>query len=238
MWRETAPIAAVLAAASAAWLWLRRSARGRDPGETTFVLWCSRHGFAPRAQRSLDLTLVPEPYQGLAQREGGPPRYVPIASVPEIAGSLFAQQFGWIVRAADGPGVSAFLGRAPAAGRRALTAAALVVEGTPLLPGLRVRASRPFEELWFAPLADPRATPSLLAGRYVVDGPATLPEELVVELLDPLLPPLLIECLPDGLLVAAATARLQTDQLDALAAVAVRLTDLLLDDVASVSRVL
>ena len=78
------------------------------------------------------------------------------ASLPEIAGSLFAQQFGWIVRAADGPGVSALLGRAPAPAAVArLTAAALVVDGTPPPPGLRVRAARPFEELWFAPLADP-----------------------------------------------------------------------------------
>ncbi len=236
MWRESAPIAAVLTAASAAWLWLRRSARGRDPGETAFVLWCGRHAFAPRPQQTLDLSFVPEPYRGLAQRESGPPRSVPIASRAEIRDSLFAQQFGWIVRAADGSGACAFLGRGPAPRRGTLTGAALVVEGTPRLSGLRVRAAGPFEELWFAPRANPDDTPALLAGRYVVDGLQTLPEELVVELLDPQLPPLLIECLSDRLLVATAGAQLRADDLDALAAATTRLAELLLDDVAAVAR--
>ncbi len=235
MWRETAPIAAVLTAASAAWLWLRRSARGRDPGETAFALWCGRHAFAPRAQRTLDPALIPEPYRRLADREGGPPRCVPRTSLLEIEGSLFAQQFGWIVRAADGPAAAAFLGRAPAPGRRSLTAAALVVPGSPRLPGLRVRATRSFEEPWFGGVAD-HCTPALLAGRYVADGPAPLPEELVVELLDPQLPPLIVECLPDRLLVATAGSHLRTGDLDALAAATERLTGLLLDDVATVRR--
>src|SRR4051812_30363587 len=204
MWRELAPIAAVLTAASAAWLWLRRSARGRDPGETAFVLWCGRHAFAPRPQQSLDPAGLPEPYRRLVQREVGDPRCVPAASLPEIEGSLFGQQFGWIVRAADGHGAAAFLARAPAPGRRSLTAAALVVSGSPRVPGLRVRASRTFEAPWFGHEADDSSTPALLAGRYVADGPAPLPEELVVELLDPHLPPLIVECLPEGLLVATA----------------------------------
>ena len=236
MWRETAPIAAVITAASAAWLWLRRSARGRDPDETAFVLWCGRHALAARAQETLDPALVPEPYRRLAQRSSGPPRCVPRASLSEIEGSLFAQQFGWIVRAADGQGAAAFLGRAPASGRRSLTGAALVVSGSPLLPGLRVRATRPFEEPWFRPAADDSGTSALLAGRYVADGPASLPEELVVELLDPHLPPLIVESLPDGLLVATAGAHLRTGDLDALAATAERLTGLLLDDAATVTR--
>jgi hypothetical protein len=160
---------------------------------------------------------------------------VPRSSLEEIEGSLFAQQFGWIVRAADGPGVAVFLGRAPAAGRRSLTAAALVVSGSPRLPGLRVRATRPFEEPWFGRPADGAGTPTLLAGRYVADGPAPLPEELVVELLDPHLPPLIVESLPDGLLVATAGAHLRTADLDTLAATTERLTGLLLDDVATVA---
>ena len=236
MWRELAPIAAVVTAASAAWLWLRRSARGRDPGETAFVLWCGRHSFGPRAQRSLDPALMPEAYRRLAEREGGPPRYVPAESLAEIDGSLFTQQFGWIVRAADGPGAAAFLGRSPASGRRALTAAALVVTGSPRQPGLRVRATRLFEEPWFGAPADREATPPLLAGRYVVYGPATLPDELLVELLDPHLPPLIIECLPDGLLVGTAGTRLQASHLDALEAATGRLTALLLDDAATVAH--
>jgi hypothetical protein len=236
MWRETAPIAAGITAGSAAWLWLRRSARGRDPGETAFVLWCGRHAFAPRAQRSLDPALMPERYRRLAQRDGATPRCVPAESLEEIDGSLFAQQFGWIVRAADGPGAAAFLGRAPAPGRRVLTAAALVVAGSPRLPALRVRAARRFEAPWFAAPADHRDTPALLAGRYVVDGSATLPEELVVELLDPHLPPLIVECLADGLLVGTAGAHLRAGDLDALAAATERLTELLLDDVATVTR--
>jgi hypothetical protein len=236
MWRELAPIAAVLTAASAAWLWLRRSARGRDPGETAFVLWCGRHAFAPRPQQPLDPAGLPEPYRRLVQREVGDPRCVPAASLPEIEGSLFGQQFGWIVRAADGHGAAAFLARAPAPGRRSLTAAALVVSGSPRQPGLRVRASRTFEAPWFGHEADDSSTPALLAGRYVADGPAPLPEELVVELLDPHLPPLIVECLPEGLLVATAGGHLRTGDLDALAATTDRLTGLLLDDVATVSR--
>ena len=236
MWRESAPIAAVLTAASAAWLWLRRSARGRDPGETAFVLWCGRHAFAPRAQRTLDPAMMPEAYRRLAQRESGPPRCVPRASLSEIEGTLFAQQFGWIVRAADGPGGSAFLGRAPAPGRRSLTAAALVVSGSPRLPALRVRATRPFEEPLFGQTPVDSGTPALLAGRYVADGPAPLPEELVVELLDPHLPPLIVESLPDGLLVATAGTHLRADDLDALAATAERIGALLLDDVTAVTH--
>jgi hypothetical protein len=234
MWRETAPLAAVVAAASAAWLWLRRSARGRDPGETAFVLWCGRHTFAPRAQRALDLTLLPPPYRRLADRGGGPARYVPAESLEEIDGSLFAQQFGWIVRAADGPSAAAFLGRAPA-GRHVLIGAALVVTGAPRLPGLRVRAPRIFDEPWFGATLDRESTPPLLAGRYAVDGSAPLPEELVVELLDPHLPPLLVECLPDGLLVGTAGTHLRAVDLDALAAATARLSDLLLDDVATIT---
>lgn len=168
--------------------------------------------------------MIPEPYRRLAHREGGPPRCVPRSSLPEIEGSLFAQQFGWIVRAADGPVAAAFLGRAPAPGRRSLTAAALVVPGSPRLPGLRVRATRSFEEPWFGGAADDSGTPALLAGRYVADGPAPLPEELVVELLDPQLPPLIVECLPDGLLVATAGIHLRTSDLEALAATTERLT--------------
>jgi hypothetical protein len=236
MWRDTAPIAAVVTAASAAWLWLRRSARGRDPGETAFVLWCGRHAFAPRAQRALDPALMPERYRRLAQRDGGTPRCVPAESRGEIDGSLFAQQFGWIVRAADGAGGAAFLGRAPVPGRRGLTAAALVVAGSPRLPHLSVRASRRFEEPWFAAPADDRDTPALLAGRYVVDGSTTLPEELVVELLDPHLPPLIVECLADGLLVGTAGAHLRAADLDALAAATERLAELLLDDVATIAH--
>ena len=57
-----------------------------------------------------------------------------------------------------------------------------------------------------------------------------------LELLDPSLPPLLIECLPDGLLVATATSRLQADHLDAMATATERLTTLLLDDHAAVTR--
>ncbi len=235
MWREIAPIAAVLTATPAAWLWLRRSARGRDPGETAFVLWCGRHAFAPRAQRTLDPAMMPEPYRRLAQRESGPPRCVPRSALREIEGSLFAQQFGWIVRAADGPNAAAFLGRVPAPGRRVLTAAALVVPGSPRLPDLRVRATRPFEEPWFGAPADDSATPALLAGRYVADGPEPLPEELVVELLDPHLPPLIVECLPDGLLVGTGGAHLRAADLDALAAATERLTALLLDRAATVA---
>ena len=108
--------------------------------------------------------------------------------------------------------------------------------GSPRQPGLRVRAARPFEEPWFGAPADDAETPSLLAGRYIVDGPAVLPEELVVELLDPHLPPLIVECLPDGLLVGTAGAHLRTDDLDALAAATERLMALLLDDVAAVTR--
>jgi hypothetical protein len=199
------------------------------------VLWCGRHAFAARAQRTLDPALIPEPYRRLAHHAGGPPRCVPRASLGEIEGSLFAQQFGWIVRAGDGLAVAAFLGRAPAPGRRSLTAAALVVPGAPRQPGLRVRATRPFDEPWFGAAGDDSGTPALLAGRYVADGPLPLPEELVVELLDPQLPPLIVECLPDGLLVATAGTHLRTTDLDALAASMERLTGLLLDDVATVA---
>jgi hypothetical protein len=236
MWRGTAPIAGVLTAASAAWLWLRRSGRGRDPGERAFVRWCGRHTFAPRAQRSLDLALVRAHDRRPAERERGPACYVPAESLAEIDGSLFWKQFGWIVRAADGPGAAAFLGRAPAAGRQSLTGAALVVAGAPRLPDLRVRATRAFEEPCAGAPADPVSTPPLLAGRYVTDGPAPLPEELVVELLDPHLPPLIVECLTDGLLVGTAGTHLRAGDLDALAAATARLSDLLLDDVATIAR--
>lgn len=180
--------------------------------------------------------MMPEPYRRLAQRESGPPGCVPRSSLAEIEGSLFAQQFGWIVRAADGQGAVAFLGRAPALGRRALTGAALVMSGSPRLPGLRVRAARPFDEPWFGHEDGDAGTPALLAGRYTADGPAPLPEELVVELLDPHLPPLIVESMPDGLLVATAGSNLRASDLDALAATAERLTGLLLDDVAPVAR--
>jgi len=63
-----------------------------------------------------------------------------------------------------------------------------------------------------------------------------VPDELVVELLDPALPPLVIECLPRGLLVGTATSHLQVAQIDALAAVTARLRPLLLDDVATATR--
>jgi hypothetical protein len=159
---------------------------------------------------------------------------VPAESLEEIDGSLFAQQFGWIVRAADGPSAAAFLGRAPA-GRHVLIGAALVVTGAPRLPGLRVRAPRIFDEPWFGATLDRESTPPLLAGRYAVDGSAPLPEELVVELLDPHLPPLLVECLPDGLLVGTAGTHLRAVDLDALAAATARLSDLLLDDVATIT---
>jgi len=63
-----------------------------------------------------------------------------------------------------------------------------------------------------------------------------VPDELVVELLDPLLPPLVIESLPRGLLVGTAASHLQSAQIDALAAVTARLRLLLLDDVAAAAR--
>jgi len=66
----------------------------------------------------------------------------------------------------------------------------------------------------------------------VVDA-ETVPDDLVVELLDPALPPLLIECRQRALIVATATARLQPADIDALQAVTARLGLLLLDDVAA-----
>jgi hypothetical protein len=236
MWRESAPIAAVFATASAAGLWLRRPARGREPGETAFVLWCSRRAFVPRARRALDVAALSDSYRRLAQAERGVAEAVPATGVPELAGSLFAQQFGWIVRAAEGPGTAAVLGRAPApgGGRGSLTGVALLARGRSRQPGLRVHAARAFPDVVSLPPPDPAATPPLLAGRYVVDA-ETVPDELVVELLDPTLPPLLVECLPRALLVATATARLQPAQIDALAVIAARLRLLLLDDVAAVA---
>jgi hypothetical protein len=234
MWRDSAPIAAAAATASAAGLWIRRSARGREPGETAFELWCSRQAYVPRARRALDAAELPLPYRRLVQDAGDAPQAVPPTGVPELAGSLFADRFRWIVRAATGPGTTAVLGRAPVdgGGRGALTGLALVLRGHARPPGLRVHATRAFGADVLHPAPDPAATPPLLAGRYVVDADA-VPDELVVELLDPALPPLLVECRPRALLVATASTRLQAADIDALQTVAARLRLLLVDDVAA-----
>jgi hypothetical protein len=108
----------------------------------------------------------------------------------------------------------------------------MVVRGHVRQPGLRLHATRTFGTAVLEPAPAPAATPPLLAGRYVVDAEA-VPDELVVELLDPSLPPLLVECLPRALLVATATPRLQAADIDALQAVTTRLGLLLLDDVAA-----
>lgn len=198
------------------------------------MLWCGRNAYVPRAQRTLDLSLVPEPYHGLALTGEGPPRYVPQSSLPELEGSLFAEHFGWIVRAADGRGASAVFGRALAPGRRVLTGVAMIVAGSPRVPGLRVMATGGVEAMLPVPVPDADATPALLAGRYAVDALDPVPDELVVELLDPTLPPLMIESLDAGLLVATCGPRVPGEHLDALAAATARLRHLLLDDVATV----
>jgi hypothetical protein len=146
------------------------------------------------------------------------------------------QQFG-AVRAADGHASAAVLGRTAANGHPAMTGVALLVRGDVRQPRFRVNATRGFAGAVLAPPPDPAATPSLLAGRYIVDGDLdAVPDELVVELLDPTLPPLVIECLPRGLLVGTATSRLQVAQIDALAAVTARLRLLLLEDAATATR--
>jgi hypothetical protein len=224
--RVSSPTAAAAAAASRTWLWLRGSAHGRDPGEAAFVLWCHRNAFAPRPQDPSRTTTAGAAGSGAAAR-----------GLPELQGSLFAEQFSSFVRAADGVGSAAVLARMPGPGRGPQTGVALLVRGHVRQPGLRVHAPRIFADAVLAPPPDPAATPPLLAGRYVVDGEAdAVPDELVVELLDPTLPPLVIECLPRGLLVGTATSRLQAAQIDALAAVTARLRLLLLDDVATAAR--
>jgi len=222
--RASSPIAAAAAAASTAWFRLRRSPHGRDPGEAAFVLWCHRNAFAPRP--------APAVVDAAANGTGA----ARPAALPELRDTLFTQQFG-AVRIADGHGSAAVLGRSGANGHPAMTGVALLVRGDVRQPGLRVHATRGFAGAVVAPPPDPAATPSLLAGRYVVDGdPDAVPDELVVELLDPTLPPLVIECLPRGLLVGTATSHLQVAQIDVLAAVTARLRLLLLEDVATATR--
>jgi hypothetical protein len=219
--RASTPITAASAAASTAWLWLRRSAPGRDAGEAAFVLWCHRNAFAPRPQL--------------------PPGAVPVAGhgspLAGLPGTLFAQQFPSVLRTADAVGSAAVLARSATPGRGPQTGVALLVRGHVRQAGLRVHATRAFPDAVLAPPPDPAATPSLLAGRYTVDGdPDAVPDELVVELLDPTLPPLVIESLPRGLLIGTAATHLQTRQIDALAAVTARLRLLLLDEVAAATR--
>jgi len=219
--RASSPITAATAAASTAWLWVRRSAPGRDAGEAAFVLWCHRNAFVPRP-------LLP-PAAPSAARSGSP-----LAGLP---GTLFAQQFPTVGRLADGVGSAAVLARAAPPGRGPQTGVALLVRGHVRQAGLRVHATRAFPDAVIAPPPDPAATPPLLAGRYTVDGdPDAVPDELVVELLDPMLPPLVIESVPRGLLVGTAATHLQTPQIDALAAVTARLRLLLLDEVAAATR--
>ena len=188
------------------------------------MLWCHRNAFAPRPESAV--------VDAAANGTGAPRR----ATLPELRDTLFTQQFA-TVRAADGHGSAAVLGRSAANGHPAMTGVALLMRGDVRQPGLRVRATRGFTEAVLAAPPDPAATPSLLAGRYVVDGdPDAVPDELVVELLDPALLPLVIECLPRRLLVGTATSHLQVAQIDVLAAVTARLRLLLLEDVATATR--
>ena len=171
---------------------------------------------AGRPRRSL--AALPVPYRRLvrarAARRGGAERACRSSPAP-----LFAERFRWIVRAAEGPGdrrarpcaARRRRSRVPH-GARAGTARARPPAGPARPRHPRLRQRRP------APLPDPAATPPLLAGRYVVDAEA-VPDDLVVELLDPALPPLLIECRRPALIVATATARLQPADIDALQAV-------------------
>jgi hypothetical protein len=220
--RASSPITAATTAASTAWLWVRRSAPGRDPAEAAFTLWCHRNAFAPRP---------PVPRVAPSTAAGS---RSPLAALPA---TVFAQQFPTVLRAADGVGSAAVLARTATPGRGPQTGVALLVGGHPRQSGLRVQAARAFPDTVPALPPDPAATPPLLAGRYTVDGdPDAVPDELVVELLDPTLPPLVIESLPRGLLVGTAASHLQAAQIDALAAVTARLRLLLLDEVAAATR--
>src|SRR4051812_43629483 len=93
MWRDSAPIAAAAATASAAGPRYRRSTRGREPGETAFELWCGRRAFVPHARRALDVSELPEPYRRLVKDAGDAPQAVPPTGIPELAGSVFGERF-------------------------------------------------------------------------------------------------------------------------------------------------
>ena len=162
----SSPIAAAAAAASSAWLRLRGSAHGRDPGEAAFVLWCHRNAFAPRPQHP-----SPTNTADVAARTGSAAR-----GLPELHGSLFAGLFSSLVRAADGVGSAAVLGRTPGPGHGPQTGVALLVRGQVRQRGLRVHAPRAFADAVLAPPpVPPPRRPCSPAGTWSTARPTPCP---------------------------------------------------------------